>query len=338
MTQWRLSGIFHHIGHLASAVCSGSTMELDATSSTVDHFLGLPSGSLLNITGSQDSLASDYALDGITVANTGTGNSISDNGFSYSYLNGVPVARRRAGTSTASTLTNPGLSRPAFAFARSHDFIDKGAANYFPNSEDLWFWPYELSCFGCSPQPTVIADPSSDSGACILVTSAAAQSVNTANAVEWSVGVQFPATQMRVYTKAKASTTISGWAWGVGYGGVSTNLCAGSANLTTSYQVFSCTIDTSSISGDQIAAYFPAPPSGDTVSVAWIAFRPFDTDTTTTSLIVGAGNAAITNSSALPTVGTPTAGQAACIKSAGSPVVIGYCSTVVSSSGACTCN
>lgn len=40
----------------------------------------------------------------------------------------------------------------------------------------------------------------------------------------------------------------------------------------------------------------------------------------------------------VPQVGTPTAGQAACIKAAGPPVVIGYCSTVVSSSGACTCN
>jgi hypothetical protein len=34
---------------------------------------------------------------------------------------------------------------------------------------------------------------------------------------------------------------------------------------------------------------------------------------------------------------TPTAGQAACIKST-APVVIGYCSTVVSALGACTCN
>ena len=37
-------------------------------------------------------------------------------------------------------------------------------------------------------------------------------------------------------------------------------------------------------------------------------------------------------------VGTPTLNQAACIKAVGPPVVIGYCSTVVSSSGACTCN
>ncbi len=55
------------------------------------------------------------------------------------------------------------------------------------------------------------------------------------------------------------------------------------------------------------------------------------------SLTVGGGTS-IGNSNALPQVGTPTAGYAACIKSAGPPVVIGYCSTAVSSSGACTCN
>lgn len=41
---------------------------------------------------------------------------------------------------------------------------------------------------------------------------------------------------------------------------------------------------------------------------------------------------------AIPNVGSPTANQAACIKSLGPPVVIGYCSTVVGSSGGCTCN
>jgi hypothetical protein len=38
------------------------------------------------------------------------------------------------------------------------------------------------------------------------------------------------------------------------------------------------------------------------------------------------------------TSGTPAAGHAGCIKSAGPPVVIGYCSTQPDSSGACTCN
>jgi hypothetical protein len=40
----------------------------------------------------------------------------------------------------------------------------------------------------------------------------------------------------------------------------------------------------------------------------------------------------------VPVTQSPTGGQAACIKAVGPPVVIGTCSTVVSSSGACTCN
>jgi hypothetical protein len=40
----------------------------------------------------------------------------------------------------------------------------------------------------------------------------------------------------------------------------------------------------------------------------------------------------------VPQIETPAAGQATCVKSAGPPVVIGYCSTDVSSSGTCTCN
>jgi hypothetical protein len=40
----------------------------------------------------------------------------------------------------------------------------------------------------------------------------------------------------------------------------------------------------------------------------------------------------------VPTVGAPTVGRASCIKSSGPPVVIGYCSTTVLSTGSCTCN
>jgi hypothetical protein len=55
------------------------------------------------------------------------------------------------------------------------------------------------------------------------------------------------------------------------------------------------------------------------------------------SLSIG-GGAAIATANAIPTVGTPTVGSAACIKAAGPPVVIGFCSTGVNSSGVCTCN
>ena len=59
--------------------------------------------------------------------------------------------------------------------------------------------------------------------------------------------------------------------------------------------------------------------------------------TTATSLAIN-GGATISNSNAVPQVATPTAGQAACIKSAGPPITIGYCSGIVSSGGACSCN
>lgn len=42
--------------------------------------------------------------------------------------------------------------------------------------------------------------------------------------------------------------------------------------------------------------------------------------------------------SSVPSIGVPPVNKAACIKADGPPVVIGYCSTVVDSGGACTCN
>jgi len=57
---------------------------------------------------------------------------------------------------------------------------------------------------------------------------------------------------------------------------------------------------------------------------------------TSGNLIVATG--ATIRGLAVPVVNGPTVGQAACIKAAGPPVQIGFCSTVVSSTGACTCN
>jgi hypothetical protein len=53
---------------------------------------------------------------------------------------------------------------------------------------------------------------------------------------------------------------------------------------------------------------------------------------------VGVAGVPISSSNAVPQVGTPTAGHAACIKSTGPPVVLGFCSTAIGSTGTCTCN
>jgi hypothetical protein len=88
---------------------------------------------------------------------------------------------------------------------------------------------------------------------------------------------------MRVYIKAKGSTGISSWTWGVGYGGSASNLCSAFSNLTTSYQVFSCDADGTSESGQSLTIGLNSVGSG-TVYVAWIGVKPWDTDTDTTSL------------------------------------------------------
>jgi hypothetical protein len=64
---------------------------------------------------------------------------------------------------------------------------------------------------------------------------------------------------------------------------------------------------------------------------------------TSGNLAIFAADGSVTNGPLPPvaptiTAGTPTVGQAACIKAAGPPVLIGYCSTVVDAFGACTCN
>ncbi len=60
------------------------------------------------------------------------------------------------------------------------------------------------------------------------------------------------------------------------------------------------------------------------------------TITSTEPVAMATGSAV--NGSLIPVVAAPMVGQAACIKAAGPPVQIGYCSTVVSSTGSCTCN
>jgi len=70
-------------------------------------------------------------------------------------------------------------------------------------------------------------------------------------------------------------------------------------------------------------------------------FTAVSRNTTGDSSIAGnstiAGNETV-GGNGVATAGTPTVGNAACIKSLGPPIVVGYCSTVVGAGGACTCN
>jgi hypothetical protein len=86
------------------------------------------------------------------------------------------------------------------------------------------------------------------------------------------------------------------------------------------------TLTGTKLTGDQGAGALLQHSTGSPTNGAYVQY-----DSTGNAVSGPAG-------SAVPQVGTPTVNQAACIKSAGPPVVIGYCSTVVGAGGSCTCN
>ena len=257
------------------------------------------------------------------------------------------------------------------ALDRRGDFGDTGASAYYFNKEDLWMWPAEVKdgIGGGSGNPIIHQDATSPTGTSFEVntTTKPNQYVTTVNNVDLRLGSQVPAGKMRVYFFAKAAAgtnmTVSVQA------GV-TGLVSCTGAVSTSYALSWCDADASSYSGQQFILNFSAV--SQTVQIAWIRIRPWDTDLLATSLTfygatamtskqgTGAKVQASTGSatasgnifkadangntvdggiaaSAIPTTGSPTAGQAACIYSSGPPVVIGKCTTVVGSGGACTC-
>jgi hypothetical protein len=79
--------------------------------------------------------------------------------------------------------------------------------------------------------------------------------------------------------------------------------------------------------------------SGSDTFQGTIIFMPDISGTTSgANSLQLAGGIKFANGNVVPQVGGPKVNQAACIKAAGPPVVIGYCSSVVSAGGACTCN
>ncbi len=93
---------------------------------------------------------------------------------------------------------------------------------------------------------------------------------------------------------------------------------------------------------DQYGFHLYAPTSGvlsfllPTALTSYSFNFPSGPGSSGQALISGGGGSAPDTWGNVPQVGTPIMGQAACIKAVG-PVVIGYCSSAVSNSGACTC-
>ena len=297
----RISGMAHVVEQLQIPYCSLRTaIQWDASNTAATLMLG--SLGAVNITGSMNQLTFPANADGFTgstITDTGVGNTFVTGGVANPY-SGIQPARMQVAGGNSAGAGPATLSRPALAFSRTHDFVDKGdvSATYY-NSEDLWFWPKEVGNAG-GPQSnfSYIADSTSESGIALGISgSTTAYQPAESNGIPWIIGKQFPAGKMRVYVKAKGSTTISNWYFGVGANGNYLNLCStgGTLTLTTAWSVYSCDIDATGLAGQSIEMILGPGGTSATAYVAWIAFRPWSLDSLTSALQIGSGTAMTAN-------------------------------------------
>jgi hypothetical protein len=307
-TSFRITGHLHQVNRLSLQYCSyGNTFQWDASMSTVADLL-LAQGTAA-ITGNQNTFTNPFYPVGppATYNVTGVGNQlISCNAGDIGY--GQTPGRCQYAGIGAVTNSTVQLSRGGFALGRTGDFIGKGAVNYYFNDDDLWVWPTELM----NPYALVtpVQDSSSVTGTAIQMTGSSSPTFYGSDSASWVFGEQLPAGKMRLYIMAKANTSLSWYAVlasyssGTGYNA----LCTVSATLTTSYAVYECDGDATAYPGT--TGYISLGPAGtgNTVSIAWIAFRPWSAD----GLVTGtqtAGGFKDTGLTSQNVVGTDSAGN-----------------------------
>jgi hypothetical protein len=299
---YRIAGENHSVGRINTPYCtSGSEgFEWDASNSTVANIM-FNSLSPINITGGFNSFTSPLA------GNTGA-SAWNVTGFGNTWetcANMNPTDFLEPGRCQYAGLAAAGvgpaqLSRGAIAFNRTHDFIDKGAGNYYLNGEDLWMWPYEVGGYA-GVTPGVVADASAETGTALYIPSGTQANyylyeVNNSNL---SLGSQIPAGPMRVYIRAKSSAATTLFV-DVGYsatgGELATSLgCNLTMSLTASYKVFSCDVNASTYSGDLFGIRLGNGSTvSSNVSIDWLAIVPWNSSAIATSLTLGQGTTPMT--------------------------------------------
>jgi len=274
-TSFRISGRQHRVDRLSTGYCASGTLptfQWDASYSTLSDFT--LAGGTLAVSGNLNTFNNPFYVAGppVAYAITGAGNLLTTcttSGPPY----GIDPGRCQYAGLGNTVGGPPQLSRGSIALNRTHDFIEKGAAGYYFNDEDLWFWPTEV--MNASSPVTVVPDSSSDSGNAISIVGANTYSLNGANGTGLYYGSQVPAGKVRFYVKAKANTSLS---WSANLASAGTGLCSISPTLTTSYAVYYCDADATSYSGTNVYMNLSAPGTGNTVSVAWIGIKPWFSD------------------------------------------------------------
>lgn len=305
----RLAGVDHSIDRLGMSACTPSVYQWDANASTVGHMYA--ASGIWNITGYFNdfgSLGGGAWIYGTTWNVSGFGNTLTTAWSENAYSSTQAGRKQYVGLG----VTAPGpalLSRGSIAFNRTHDFLEHGGGNYYLNDEDLWIWPTDAS--SNSGTLTREVDPASDSGMVFKITTNSATLMES-NGVNWVIGTQFPAGKFRVYIKAKANTSLtSQFVANIGVGSSYTQLYM---NLSTAFTVGYVDVDATGAAGQSFSITPNTIGAGNTLSIAWIGIRPWDTDLETASLCMGAGNCMTGNHGAAANVqhsdGTGTAGPA----------------------------
>jgi len=280
-TTFRISGNEHIFDRLATIYCATGTQptfQWDASESTIRQ-LDMAGVGTLAITGNHNTFDNPFYPVATPAAYsiTGVGNLLNTCTTSGEPF-GQDPGRCEFALAGADTFGPPQLSRGSVVFNRTHDFIEKGAAAYYFNDEDLWFWPHELMDAG--QKTTVVSDSSSESGNALSIVGTNSYSLDGANGTNLFYGSQVPAGKVRFYVMAKANTSVSwsatlaSYSSGTGYSG----LCTISPALTTSYAVYECDGDATTYTGTSVYMSLGPAGAGNTVSVAWIGIKPWFSD------------------------------------------------------------
>jgi hypothetical protein len=301
----RLSGRLQTVRRFSLINCS--TLQWDASDSVAYTFItsNRGSSSTINIAGNNNVIESPFYPNGppTNFNITGTGDQWISGENSNPYK-GIEPARKQYAGNTLTPPNLPQLSRGAIVFNRTHDFLDTGASNYYFNGEDLWFWPRELLA---APGVSFATgtDSQAQTGNYILNPSGGAVYLGGSNGSTWAIGNgQFPAGKMRFYFRARTENSTTNWfadvqaqesgAW------KSLGCNARFSGVNSTYSVYSCDADATGLTGDPLRVVLGGYglPSAN-IFVDWVGVRPWDTDTVSQSLTLGAGNAPVTSSDSL---------------------------------------
>jgi len=222
---------------------------------------------------------------------TGFGNTLTTGKLSNPLV-GLQPARKQFAYKGSTTFGPPALSRGSTVYNRTRDFIDKGAATYYFNGEDLWFWPQEMGNAVAGSNPVLAADATSSSGYNFKVASGGGQYLSTSNGTEWFIGSQIPAGKMRIYfwMKAASTTNVTLLAQ-ANESSVWTTLTTATVSVSSSsYALYSIDVDATGLSGDAFLINISAATVD--VYVAWVGIRPWG-DTLSTGVQVGVGTSTL---------------------------------------------